>query len=158
MSVRCSYIKPDGNRCQAYALKNGKGFCFRHDPDLEEERARASSRGGRRTADLKKPVKDKKLIKKVITGVESIVGEVVTTIDPRDINELVDLERWTKEQMGMVKDNQSYAKPSYNDVAISLKLAEFLEELIVNREIELLKKHTKGLEEVVYRDGENGRY
>jgi len=43
---QCIYIKPDGNRCQAYAGPDSK-YCFFHDPKKAEARAISCSKGGR---------------------------------------------------------------------------------------------------------------
>jgi hypothetical protein len=44
-SKQCSFIKQDGQKCEAWALK-GKDFCYRHDPDSRENSLQASRRGG----------------------------------------------------------------------------------------------------------------
>ncbi len=43
---RCSFLRPDGTACQAYAV-TGREFCFFHDPELRAERLAAASRGGK---------------------------------------------------------------------------------------------------------------
>ncbi len=43
--MKCKFIKPDGQQCQANAMK-GNDFCFTHNPLTEEERAVAVIKGG----------------------------------------------------------------------------------------------------------------
>ena len=42
---RCQFLKPNGDRCHAYAQTGGL-FCFTHDPDKVQERAIAHRAGG----------------------------------------------------------------------------------------------------------------
>lgn len=42
---KCKKIKPDGNRCDAWAMSDGD-YCFTHSPETKDERARASQKGG----------------------------------------------------------------------------------------------------------------
>ncbi len=42
----CAFIKPGGDRCGATAMK-GYSTCYGHRPDLQEERKRNASKGGR---------------------------------------------------------------------------------------------------------------
>ena len=42
---RCQHIKPDGQRCNAFAQSNSL-LCFSHDPDKAQERAIAHRAGG----------------------------------------------------------------------------------------------------------------
>jgi len=42
---KCKHILDDGERCNAYALKN-KDYCFSHDPESQEEKALAVRNGG----------------------------------------------------------------------------------------------------------------
>ena len=42
---RCQFLKPNGDRCNAYAQTGGL-FCFTHDPDKAQERAIAHRAGG----------------------------------------------------------------------------------------------------------------
>ena len=42
---RCQHIKPDGQRCNAFAQINSL-FCFTHDPDKAKERTIAHRAGG----------------------------------------------------------------------------------------------------------------
>ncbi len=41
----CIYIKPDGERCQAKAMKDSK-YCFTHNPDTQIEKHLAVVKGG----------------------------------------------------------------------------------------------------------------
>lgn len=43
--MKCKYIKPDGNNCDAFALKS-ELFCFRHSPNKKEEQLISSRKGG----------------------------------------------------------------------------------------------------------------
>ena len=42
---QCKFIKPDGERCQAKAMK-GSDYCFTHNPDTQAERHLAVVKGG----------------------------------------------------------------------------------------------------------------
>ena len=44
--VRCAFIKQNGERCGATAMR-GYPTCYGHRPDLAQERRRNASRGGR---------------------------------------------------------------------------------------------------------------
>jgi len=75
--AKCVYVKPDGERCQANAIKTGR-FCFSHDPDYKEEKTLVTRRGGlnRKLCEeygepirLKGPKDIKELLGKVINGV-----------------------------------------------------------------------------------------
>ena len=159
MSVRCSYIKPDGNRCQAYALKNGKGFCFRHDPGMAEERERASSRGGRRTADLKKPEKDKAFIKKAaekiekIEKTETLTGEIVEDTERVDLKSHEAIVNYIETKVNQVEDNKTFAKPSMAEHFLIIKY--------IHEQVNILDKQNseriRELEKIVFREGENDR-
>lgn len=46
---KCSFIKPDGNLCQAKPVKDSS-LCFRHNPSLREANLQASRRGGQNRA------------------------------------------------------------------------------------------------------------
>ncbi len=48
--MKCTYIKSDGSKCQANSMKDSS-FCFRHNPDTEEERFLASQKGGKQATD-----------------------------------------------------------------------------------------------------------
>lgn len=43
--MKCTYIKPNGERCEAFAIKNSQ-YCFTHDPSKKEERTLAVKKGG----------------------------------------------------------------------------------------------------------------
>ena len=42
----CKGIKADGSRCRGEKLISGTEYCWFHDPEKSEERAKASSKGG----------------------------------------------------------------------------------------------------------------
>lgn len=43
--MTCTFIKPDGQQCNANATKDGK-FCFFHSPNYKEKKALAVIKGG----------------------------------------------------------------------------------------------------------------
>lgn len=43
--MQCSQIKPDGNRCEANAIKNSE-LCFSHNPELADKKKAAVIKGG----------------------------------------------------------------------------------------------------------------
>ena len=55
--MKCEFIKPDGTKCEAYAIK-GSEFCYFHNPDIsDEEKREAQSNGGKTKAlTLKEPL------------------------------------------------------------------------------------------------------
>ena len=55
--MKCEFIKPDGQNCEAYAVK-GTSFCYFHNPDIsDEEKREAQSNGGKtKTLTLKEPL------------------------------------------------------------------------------------------------------
>ena len=55
--MKCEYIKPDGNACEANAIK-GSEFCYFHNPNIsDEEKREAQSNGGKSKAlVLKEPL------------------------------------------------------------------------------------------------------
>jgi len=55
--MKCEFIKPDGTKCEAYAVK-GSEFCYFHNPDIsDEEKREAQSNGGKTKAlTLKEPL------------------------------------------------------------------------------------------------------
>ena len=63
---QCEFIKSDGNRCKARPIK-GSGFCFRHNPDMVEEKLNASQRGG------------------LNRRLQGVYGQEVTLKEPEDI-------------------------------------------------------------------------
>ena len=62
--MKCEFIKPDGQKCEAYAVKGSK-FCYFHNPDIsDEEKREAQSNGGKTKAlTLKEPLPELALIK-----------------------------------------------------------------------------------------------
>lgn len=55
--MKCEFIKPDGQKCEAYAVK-GTSFCYFHNPDIsDEEKKEAQTNGGaNRALTLKEPL------------------------------------------------------------------------------------------------------
>lgn len=47
--MKCQYLKPDRTKCRANHINNSS-FCFRHDPNKQEERMLASRKGGQNRA------------------------------------------------------------------------------------------------------------
>lgn len=47
---RCIATKSDGERCKTKFGLSDEGYCYAHDPEREEERKKALSKGGRATA------------------------------------------------------------------------------------------------------------
>ena len=71
---KCIFTKSDGNKCQANAMKESQ-FCFSHNPDMEEERKSAVSRGGSSPRRNYKPLPPVK-----IESTKDIVNLISTTI------------------------------------------------------------------------------
>jgi len=55
--MKCEFIKPDGTKCEAHAVKDSE-FCYFHNPDIsDEEKREAQSNGGKTKAlTLKEPL------------------------------------------------------------------------------------------------------
>jgi len=55
--MKCEFIKPDGQKCEAHAIKDSE-FCYFHNPDIsDEEKREAQSNGGKTKAlILKEPL------------------------------------------------------------------------------------------------------
>ena len=55
--MKCEFIKPDGTKCEAHAIKDSE-FCYFHNPDIsDEEKRKAQSNGGKTKAlTLKEPL------------------------------------------------------------------------------------------------------
>ena len=48
--MKCEHIKPDGQKCEAHAVKDSE-FCYFHNPDIsDEEKREAQSNGGKTKA------------------------------------------------------------------------------------------------------------
>ena len=75
--MKCEFIKPDGTKCEAYAIKDSK-FCYFHNPDIsDEEKREAQSNGGKTKAlTLKEP-----LPKLVLAKPEDAVLLIADTIN-----------------------------------------------------------------------------
>ncbi len=89
MSV-CGFIKASGDRCRAQAMRESQ-WCYVHDPDLEEERRRNNTKGGKRggrgrpqaeLADIKQRLSDlaeNVLEGNVDKGKAAVVSQVLNT-------------------------------------------------------------------------------
>ena len=55
--MKCEFIKPDGTKCEANAIRDSE-FCYFHNPDIsDEEKREAQSNGGKTKAlTLKEPL------------------------------------------------------------------------------------------------------
>lgn len=55
--MQCIFTKPDGQQCQANAMK-GSDFCYLHNPDIDgETKLKAQTKGGKaRSLVVKKPL------------------------------------------------------------------------------------------------------
>ena len=82
----CKYVKPDGERCQAKAMKESE-YCFTHNPDTQIEKQLAVVKGGLAKKKVKldlKPLSIKNpqevggLLEDTINGVRS--GEIPPNI------------------------------------------------------------------------------
>jgi len=82
----CKFIKPDGEQCQARAMK-GSDYCFTHNPDTQIEKHLAVVKGGLASKKVKldlKPLSIKspqevgRLLEDTINGVRS--GEIPPNI------------------------------------------------------------------------------
>ena len=74
MGMQCNFIKENNEQCQANAISDSK-FCFSHDPNMEEAKRIATTRGGmapKKNYDPLPPIK--------IDDSKDIVRLLVTTI------------------------------------------------------------------------------
>jgi len=55
--MKCEFIKPDGTKCEAHAIKDSK-FCYFHNPDIRyDDKREAQSNGDKtKTITLKEPL------------------------------------------------------------------------------------------------------
>jgi len=62
--MKCEFIKTDGEKCEAHAIKDSE-FCYFHNPDIsDEEKREAQSNGGKTKAlKLKEPLPALALVK-----------------------------------------------------------------------------------------------
>ena len=74
---KCNFIKPDGDTCQAIALKEGE-FCFSHDPNMREEKMAAVSKGGSSPRKIYNPLAEIKVenVKDVVSLISTTISEV----------------------------------------------------------------------------------
>lgn len=88
--MRCKFIKPDGQNCEAHAIKDSE-FCYFHNPDIsDEEKREAQSNGGKTKAlTLKEPLPDLPIAKPedaVLLVADTIKRVRAGTLDIRTAN------------------------------------------------------------------------
>lgn len=75
--MRCNFIKPDGNQCEANAMENSQ-YCFSHNPETAEEKKAAVIKGGlspkKNTLDL--PPVEIKSVQDVVKLLEDTINRV----------------------------------------------------------------------------------
>ena len=99
MNGRCSYIKGNGERCQASATADN-GLCWHHDPTNADQRRRLASRagksnGGGEIRTLKAEVRD--LIAGIKAGDLDRNDAAAMFQGYRVLRDLIELERRSKE-------------------------------------------------------------
>ena len=74
---KCQFIKSDGEECKANAMRESE-FCFTHNPDTEEERISAVSRGGSAPRKVYEPLPEVKIenTKDVVNLLSTTISEV----------------------------------------------------------------------------------
>jgi len=88
--MKCEFIKPDGIKCDAWAM-NGSEFCYFHNPDIsDEEKREAQSNGGKiKALILKEPLPELALTEPadaVLLIADTISGVRAGTLDIRTAN------------------------------------------------------------------------
>ena len=88
--MKCEFIKPDGQKCEAHAIKDSE-FCYFHNPDIsDEEKREAQSNGGKTKAlTLKEPLPELALAKPsdaVLLIADTISRVRAGTLDIRTAN------------------------------------------------------------------------
>jgi len=88
--MKCQFIKPDGAKCEAHAVKDSE-FCYFHNPDIsDEEKREAQSNGGKTKAlTLKEPLPELVLAKPndaVLLIADTISRVRAGTLDIRTAN------------------------------------------------------------------------
>ena len=88
--MKCEFIKPDGTKCEAHAIKDSE-FCYFHNPDIsDEEKRQAQSNGGKTKAlTLKDPLPELVLAKPedaVLLIADTISRVRAGTLDIRTAN------------------------------------------------------------------------
>ena len=88
--MKCEFIKQDGTKCEAHAIKDSK-FCYFHNPDIsDEEKREAQSNGGKTKAlTLKEPLPELPL--KIPDDATLLVADTISrvragTLDIRTAN------------------------------------------------------------------------
>ena len=100
MARQCEHIKPNGDKCKAYALTGGD-YCWAHDPDKAESRRIASAKGGRAGARSKTP---------------AIVVEIVDDkTDGVDLESFEDLRKFSNKMIRSIIDKCTTSYLSQND-------------------------------------------
>ena len=74
---KCIFIKSNGKECRANAMRESQ-YCFSHNPDMEEERMSAVSRGGSSPRRNYKPLPPVKIgdTKDVVNLLSTTISEV----------------------------------------------------------------------------------
>jgi hypothetical protein len=74
---KCKFIKSDGQECRANPMKDSE-FCFTHNPDTEEERMYAVSKGGSSPRKAREPLPELKIedAKDVVRLLSTTITEV----------------------------------------------------------------------------------
>jgi hypothetical protein len=88
--MKCDFIKPDGEKCEAYAVKDTE-FCYFHNPDIDDEEKReAQSNGGKTKALILKEALPELIISKpsdaVLLVADTISRVRAGTLDIRTAN------------------------------------------------------------------------
>jgi hypothetical protein len=88
--MKCEFIKTDGTKCEAHAIKDSE-FCYFHDPNIsDEEKREAQSNGGKTKAlTLKEPLPELVLAKPedaVLLITDTISRVRAGTLDIRTAN------------------------------------------------------------------------
>ena len=100
MARQCEFIKPNGDKCRAFAL-TGVAYCWAHDPDKAESRRIASAKGGRAGARPKTP---------------AIIVEIVDDkADGSDLESFEDLRRFCNKMIRSVISKCTTTYLSQND-------------------------------------------
>ena len=114
MARQCEHIKPNGDKCKAYALTGGD-YCWAHDPDKAESRRIASAKGGRAGARPKTP---------------AIVVEIVDDkADGVDLESFEDLRRFCNKMIRSVISKCTTSYLSQNDTREIRRWTELLMKL-----------------------------
>ena len=109
--MQCDFIKPNGEKCKANAVtkkyKDGKFYCFSHNPAVAGERQKARAKGGLAsmgsraklsivnvrtpkeianfTADLINEIRTNKIDKKRASVISSLLGQMVKVLELEEL-------------------------------------------------------------------------